>query len=203
MPPIPILVKRNLFTPFEEDVNDADTTEQTTTNIVKKALKKLREIDALKQKQFHTPEEVEKINTESYWQSFLEPLTAEQKPKETEERKFKQYMRHLEKESKKEKKQKKEAAAKKAKEEAEAREREEYAKEYEKTQLLKNPNYLLEKQLETEFHDEIADCDSPCRAFRKLSLKYHPDKHPTEKSKYENIQKLLGTIRDDYVNNEP
>jgi len=54
---------------------------------VRKALKKLREIDALKEKTEYNPEELDKLAKETYWKNILDP--PDTKAKEDEERKAK------------------------------------------------------------------------------------------------------------------
>ena len=65
MPPSP---SNNRFENLEE-VHDV----VPTINIIRKAKKKLREIEHLKQKPTHTPEEVAKIAEESYWRLIIPP----------------------------------------------------------------------------------------------------------------------------------
>jgi hypothetical protein len=192
---------------------------------VRKALKKLREIDALKEKTEYNPEELEKLAKETYWKNILDP--PDTKAKEDEERKAKQYKRHLEKEAKKEAKRLvEEERMKKQREEQQKREAEErtrnkhrydeYLKrkaeqeeaeenrrrEYEENRKVELERIESENRFKQQYIDEfskaVAIYKSPARAFRKLSLKYHPDKNPENREAAENIQKILGDIRDGY-----
>jgi len=56
----------------------------------------------------------------------------------------------------------------------------------------------FKQQYIDEFSNAVSIYKSPSRAFRKLSLKYHPDKNPENREVAENIQKILGDIRDEY-----
>jgi hypothetical protein len=189
---------------------------------VRKALKKLREIDALKEKTDYTQEELEKLAKETYWKNILDP--PDTKAQLDAERKAKQNKRHLEKESKKEAKRlvEEELLKKQQKRDSEEREKhkrlhEEYLKrkaereaaeensrrEYEenrKAELEKNErDNRFKQQYIDEFAKAVAIYKSPGRAFRKLSLKYHPDKNPENREEAENIQKILGDIRSTYM----
>lgn len=192
---------------------------------VRKALKKLREIDALKEKTDYTQEELEKLAKETYWKNILDP--PDTKAQLDAERKAKQNKRHLEKESKKEAKRLvEEERLKKQREtqmkrEAEKREKhkrlhEEYLRrkaereeaeensrrEYEEKMKAELEKTKLETRFKQQYIDEFAKAvaiyKSSGRAFRKLSLKYHPDKNPENREHAENIQKILGEIRDEY-----
>uniref|UniRef100_A0A6C0JX47 J domain-containing protein n=1 Tax=viral metagenome TaxID=1070528 RepID=A0A6C0JX47_9ZZZZ len=196
------------------------------TTEVRKALKKLREIDALKGKPDYTPEELDKLATETYWKNILDPHDT--KAKEDEERKAKQYKRHMEKEAKKKAKrlaeelhmrkqteaQQKREAEERAKnkqrddeyrrrkaeqEQAEENRRREY-EENKKAELerIESENRFKQQYID-EFTKAVSIYKSPDRAFRKLSLKYHPDKNQANIQHAENIQKILGDIRSAYV----
>jgi peptide subunit release factor 1 (eRF1) len=58
--------KTNIYDNLEEVFD-----EKTTNNVIRKANKKLREIDLLKQKVYLTEEEKNKIAKEKFWKSFL------------------------------------------------------------------------------------------------------------------------------------
>jgi hypothetical protein len=181
---------------------------------VRKALKKLREIDALKEKTDYTPEELEKLASETYWKNILEP--PDTKCVEEAERKSKQYKRHLEKEAKKEAKRlaeeermrkQNDARLKREAEEMARKKQRHYERkpqrEYEDKMQAELERVRSETQFKQQYINEFAMAISiykcPDRAFRKLSLKYHPDKNPADREHAEKIQKILGEIREQYV----
>lgn len=63
-----MLIKTNIYDNLEEVFD-----EKTTNNVIRKANKKLREIELLKQKSDLTDEEINKIAKEKFWKSFLPP----------------------------------------------------------------------------------------------------------------------------------
>ncbi len=63
-----MLSKRNVFENLDEIIDD-----RTTNNVVRKAKKKLREIETIKQKSSITDEEKDKLRNEKFWISFLPP----------------------------------------------------------------------------------------------------------------------------------
>jgi hypothetical protein len=193
-------------------LREENYTMPSRTTEVRKALKKLREIDALKEKTEYTLEELDKLAKETYWKNILDP--SDRKAKEDEERKAKQYQRHMEKEAKKEAKRLAEEARMKKQQKREAEERaqknkqrnDEYHRkkqaeeEYMKAELERiERNNMFKQQYIDEFAKAVSMYKSPERAFRKLSLKYHPDKNPENREQAENIQKILGDIRSTYV----
>jgi hypothetical protein len=171
-------------------------------DILKKAQKKLREIEPLKNKPNKTREEVDKLNMESYWLSIVSPSACD----ECEERKKKQLARHNEKEKKKE--QKKEEVERKRL----AREKRETDRELLKQKEILNRieeeirNQIKEiqkklkepvaEQIEREFAVMFAECKNANKVFRTLSLKYHPDKN-LGNPRAEEFQ-ILVNVRDKY-----
>jgi hypothetical protein len=70
----------------------SDTKDPSTSCPTRKAHKKLREIEKLKQKMNKTPEEYNKIQEESNWRAIVEPVLtdASETPEDIEQRKTKQ-----------------------------------------------------------------------------------------------------------------
>jgi len=191
---------KNIYKNLEID----ELGDPTTNQIGRKAIKKLREIEALKTKINPTAEERKKIATERYWMNILHP--EENKPDN------KPTAKELKKQADKEKRQKREEEknnqkalraeqeiqegmkreqarlkseeeARKArlKSEEEARKaRDQYESQREVENVLKpfheNPLAML---IYKEYM-AISRKDNHKMAFRKLSMKYHPDKNPTE-----------------------
>jgi len=193
----------------------------TTTQLGRKAVKKLREIEALKSKPNPTSEECEKIATERYWQNILHPEenktdnkpTAKELKKQAD--KEKRWKREEEKNNKKvlqaqqefDERAKREEARKKIEEETrkareEAREKARILFESQREQMV------LEKILDP-FHElplaiviyneymALSRIESHKIAFRKLSMKYHPDKNPTKNTTLH--QQILHHIHDKFV----
>jgi len=147
---------------------------------VKKALKKLKEIELLKQKSQLNREEQEKVDKEKYWNNIVYPSKYEPDPKIEKERKRKQNERHAEKMKKKEERKRTEP------------------------QEEPQPKFYHEKEkviteLEREFFEMFSKTDRNAdKTFRKLSTKYHPDKNTGRKEWAEHNQKLLGELREKY-----
>jgi len=147
---------------------------------VKKALKKLKEIELLKQKSQLNEEEQEKVDKEKYWNNIVYPPKYEPDPQIEKERKRKQNERHAEKMKKKEERKKTEP------------QEEPRPKSYrEKEKII--------TELEGEFLEMFSKTDRNAdKTFRKLSTKYHPDKNAHRKEWAEHNQKSLGELREKY-----
>jgi len=203
----------NVFYALEEEISYLPS----RSTEVRKALKKLREIDALKEKTTYTPEELEKLSKEAYWKSILDP--PDTKKQEEDERKAKQYKRHMEKEAKRasrlaaeEERLKKERDARIKREEEQMRRNAERQRAEEDRRRIHDEQMrreLEEKHRDARFRQTYVDefrsamsvYKTPDRAFRKLSLKYHPDKNPENRDQAEKIQKILGEVRDQFTHN--
>lgn len=194
----------------------------TASNETRKAEKKLREIAALKLKTQLTKEERDKLAKESYWKQFVPSADIPRGMSKQEEdaRKEKQFKRHVEKEKQKnarisaEELRKKKEHEERAKRLAEANAkyeeqrqqyREQHRQQYEeemRAQMLQAHRELAENMFRqsiiNEFTTAVAIHKTPDRAFRKLSLKYHPDKNPENRERAEIIQKILVDIRETY-----
>jgi len=211
-----------IFGVLHENHADDDAPISTTANETRKAEKKLREIAALKLKTQLTKEESEKLAKESYWKQFI-PCTEIPRgmsKQEEDARKEKQFKRHAEKEKQKKarilaeelRKKKEDEERQKRLDEANAKYeqqqkqyREKYREQYEedmRAQMLQAQRDLAENMFRqsiiNEFTTAVAIHKTPDRAFRKLSLKYHPDKNPEDKDRAEKIQKILVDIRETY-----
>jgi len=135
------------------------STSHNSSTDSRKAEKKLREIDKLKQKSVHTKEEIEKLKTETYYRRIVNPfykseeekneefISAECKRKEIEELKQRQYARHLEKEKRRQQKNNKE---REKKEKEMEKEREKKEKEMEKERAERKKSYSEREKRERE-----------------------------------------------------
>ena len=197
----------NIFGVFEDS--------ETEIPSVKKALKKLREIDALKSKGLShlSAQELEKVSQERHWKSFLPGFIQEiareklvsvkvpPSPKKLKQMEKKAELRRraeLEKERKETERKRREEyereekeAEKKRRKQQEDRERKQQKKEEKRRQeeLMKSPEYAME----FEFQEMIKKCGGNVdSAFRKLSLKYHPDKN----SGKDQMQKILLDLKE-------
>lgn len=206
---------KNSFTVLREE----DEEVVFTKNFKRKVLKKLREIDAFKKKEILNSSELEKLGKENYWKSILNPNIKQKKKKEINpELKKKQYARYLRKEENKRRKkikmrkriekQKKLAKERKEKEIREKIEMEKRRKEQEaedkKRKEQKRSKILRKKlretrddnQIKREFLLKIIKGMAIDKVFRKMSLKYHPDKN-NNKQWAKNMQQKLIDIRDE------
>jgi hypothetical protein len=151
----------NCDNPFNRiSINEVPTI--STANILKKAIKKLREIESLKNKTCHTDAEINKINDEQHWKDILHPKKNVNSDtdiySDLQKTKEKQNKRHLDK---LEKRKKKDALMRKKKKINDALKKEQYIKEqkrrYEKEeqeqkqkQKQKQKQYEKEKQKQYE-----------------------------------------------------
>jgi hypothetical protein len=205
---------KNSFSLLKED----DEELVFTKNFKRKILKKIREINALKKKEKLNESELEKIGKENYWRGKLCPNLNRKKNKVNHDLKKKQYARHQKKQEKNRKrklkekrrieKQKKEAREKEEREIKEKLERDKRKQEEEqenKKREEKRKKRNLQKKLreisqsnpmKKEFIEKILEGVSVDKIFRKMSLKYHPDKNANKKWA-EEMQKKLIDIRDE------
>ena len=213
------------FANFQTDEFDGTSSDAKINTEVRKAHKKLREIDVLKKKEVKTKEELDKIQMEMHWLSILFPNEEKAVDEGVEQRKRKQQKRHDEKERAKERKRKAEEIANERRREEE-RKREELRQEREEREerdqsrkerdqsrkerdqsrkerqqieasVFMNP---MERRIEKEFVQLLSENDNNVnKVFRLLSLKYHPDKHLDDKSGAEEIQKILGNVKEMYM----
>jgi hypothetical protein len=180
----------------------------SSSNPLRKAEKKLREIEVLKSKSIRTLDEEEKIKKETYYRRILNPSYKtdeekqeearifERKQKEMEDLKKRQYARHLEKEMKKKERLEKDPRF---------QEWEKYRQRQEEEQR-KHRQYIEDQrrhkdaelsELQTEYIELLEkNRFNNCKTFRLLSFKYHPDKNLENREWAEIQQKKLLDIRD-------
>jgi len=200
----------NRFTHLAND-NYNDNNDTSNTNIVKKALKKLREIQALEHKDNLSPQELDKIAGKHMWERMVPSLnsTSNENPQvkiktKTKEKREKEKRLKMEREQRtREKKEQAERLERKKKEQAERLER--MKKEEEKRikrEELKEKYKKTKANTITELDEEwiftlcnIYDNDT-CKTFRFLSKKYHPDKNINNQN--QELQKRLVYLRDFY-----
>ena len=165
---------------------------------VKKALKKLREIQALEYKTHLSPEEQIKLSEKSKWESILpQPETTHSCKSSSKETK-----KEKEKEKQKDKLKRQQRAIEikqKLRQEAKEREIEELrlAKERElasQKEIYKCFKAKTVKELEKEWNFSLINVynNDALKAFRQMSIKYHPDKTGSS----DVLQKHLGQLRD-------
>lgn len=160
---------------------------------VKKALKKLREIQALEYKTHLSPEEQIKLSEKSKWESILPSpeiprlsTSHKETKKDKEKEKLKRQQRAIE-------------IKQKLRQEAKEREIEELRLAKERELALQKEIYKCFrakniKELEKEWHFSLINIynNDALRAFRQMSIKYHPDKTGNSDA----LQKHLGQLRD-------
>jgi len=179
--------KQNIYEHLDTD--DSDDIHLSTQNEKRKASKKLREIELLEKKETLTVEEIEKVKMKQKWIKILHPIHDIKIT--NDECKMKQQARHIAKEKKRERE--KEKQKKDAERKQQESERREKIREEEKNQ---NVGCLLEK----EFIDELTkNGGNVNRVFRLLSLKYHPDRNINQLKDSIGKQKILGNIREKYL----
>ena len=227
---IEVILKRHIYTMakatatftfanFQTDEFDGTSSDAKINTEVRKAHKKLREIDVLKKKEVKTKEELDKIQMEMYWLSILFPNEEKPVDEGVEQRKRKQQKRHDEKERMKQRKRKAEEIANERRREEERKreelrqereereERDQSREERDQSRKERQENIIgcvsmnpMERRIEKEFVQLLSENDNNVnKVFRLLSLKYHPDKHLDDKNGAEEIQKILGNIKEMYL----
>lgn len=172
--------------------------------------------ERVKEKTTYTSEELKKLSNETYWKSILDPPNT--KKQEEDKRKAKQQDRHLEKEAKRASRLAAEEERLKERDARFKREEEQMRRNAERQRAEENNHRIHDEQIRREleekhryaklrqiyvdeFRSAVSVYKSPDRAFRKFSLKYHPDKNPENREQAEKIQKILGEIRDQFTHN--
>jgi hypothetical protein len=196
-----------------------------TEHYIRKAHKKLREIEALKKKPTKTPEEWEKIHQEGDWLDIVKPINISIEPttEEVKERKEKQRektkMKKIEKQLYDEKQKHK-------------REIELLKKQFQEQQLFKmkqltdenrelkneilklkskkssprqsSSSYYqgdevsIEEKIEDEFHELYSELGSYRKVYLQMMRSYHPDKCTAAIA--QPAAKFLGVLKQRYVN---
>lgn len=184
----------NLFTVLEN--NDDNFVPTSREKFLKKAAKKMNEIERLEEKgKYHslTREECEKLNQKNFWWACLyNEKLEEKKPSENKKR------------NKKEEERKRKEAEIKRREERkeEERKKEEQKKEEDKKRkileiLKKKTNKII--NIEEEYRELLLlHNGNNNKTFRMLSLKYHPDKNVGKLEWATEMQKKLGVCKNIY-----
>jgi len=155
----------------------------SNTNHIKKALKKLREIQKLEHKDNLTQLELEKISGKKKWERMIPNSNSDEKKQVKSKKKEKR-------EKEKREKMEREQRERELKEEEERRKREEWIEQYKK----RKANNVKELDAEWKFTVKNICDDDISKTFRLLSKKYHPDKN--NNSENQELQKRLVYLRD-------
>ena len=185
-----------------------------TNNERRKAEKKLKEIQTLLKKTSHTKEELDKLATEQHWKDIIDWIdnpkkTAEKteetpkmiknrlkrkREKEKRERELEEILKRREKEAEEQKRRHQEDRKQKRQEEEEFRKQQQKRQEEEEFRK----HHREHQDLWSEFDAVYRQNNNVNKTFRKLSVKYHPDKNIGKKQSTEAKQKELTNIRDYY-----
>jgi ATP-dependent Lon protease len=212
------------------NLHDDVVNDPGTTNERRKAEKKLKEIQTLIKKTSHTKEELDKLATEQHWKDIIDwfdnpKKTAETKPEETQKtiknrlkrkREKEKRERQLEEILKQRRRREKEAEEQKRRHEEyrKQRQEEEFRKQEQKRQEEEEfrkqeqtrqeeefrKHHYKHQYLWSEFEALYRQNNDVNKTFRKLSVKYHPDKNIGKQEWAEAKQKELTNIRDHYSN---
>ena len=203
----------NLFSAIAETDDDFKITSRES--FLRKASKKLKEIEILKEKgKYHslTTDECLKLEKESFWEACLYEETKPSKPNLKEDRK-----------RKKEEEQRQKQEEQKKKEEEQRRVYEEYKRKIEEEQRQKREEEKIRKEeerkrkkqekktkkqvkslslsLEEEYRNLLLlHRGNNNKTFRLLSLKYHPDKNVGKQTWANEMQKKLVDCREMFSN---
>ena len=185
----------------------SDTIDTSTSCPTRKAHKKLREIEKLKQKMNKTPEEYNKIQEESNWRAIVEPVLtdASETPDDIEQRKTKQREKSQIKDLKRKLDTQKEKI-RQLKLENHQLNRENQQLKLENQQVKKRKcssfNYnadavSMEEKIEDEFLELYQQKGSYKQTYKEMIMKYHPDKNSTEIG--HKITTILNILKQRYV----
>ena len=168
----------------------SDSGDSGTSCPMRKAHKKVREIEKLKQKMNKTPEEYNKIQEESYWRAIVEPVLtdASERPEDIEQRKTKQREKSQIKDLKRKLDIQKEKIRQLKLENHHLKLENQHLK-LENQQVKKGKgssfNYnadsvSMEEKIEDEFLELYQQKGSYKQTYKEMIMKYHPDKNSTE-----------------------
>jgi hypothetical protein len=208
----------NIYSNLDSPQSNEDN---STSCPLRKAKKKMREIEKLKQKQNKTPQEYAKIREEPIWRAIVEPVYTGNEPSEKEllqkriKRHYKKQIVELEKKLKAEKeKHKKEMDfMKKQFQEQDnyktskirALEREnELLKTQQKERPKQKSNFdfrateiSFEEKIVEEFDELTRTLGSQKKAYRSMIINYHPDKCK-QKDISDKAIYILNALKDNY-----
>ena len=162
-----------------------------TNNERRKAEKKLKEIQNLLKKTSHTKEELDKLATEQHWKDIIDWIDNPKKMEETQKTIKNRLKRKREKE-----KRERELEEIRKRREKEAEEQKRRYQEYRKQR--QEEEFREHQELWSEFDTMYRQNNDVNKTFRKLSVKYHPDKNIGKKQWSEAKQQELTNIRDHY-----
>lgn len=208
----------NLFSAIAETDEDFKITSRES--FLRKASKKLKEIEILKEKGKYnslTADECLKLEKESFWEACLYEETKPSKPNPKEERKrkkeeeqrqkqeeqkkkeeeqrrlYEEYKRKIEEEQRQKREQEKKQEQKRKEEERKRKKQEKKDKK-----IKQNCNSL---SLEEEYRNLLLlHRGNNNKTFRLLSLKYHPDKNVGKQTWANEMQKKLVDCREMFSN---
>jgi hypothetical protein len=161
--------KQNIYRHLDITTEDDNIESHNTQNEQRKALKKLREINLLDQKESLSKEEEKKVQMKGHWERILNPLPSSsfyENKQPDEECKQKQQARHLLKEQKRQKEKEKQEKINQEREQKEKQKRErEQQREKEKQEKIKQKKQ--EVNSEDNSDEDTEDDENP---FSKMSI---------------------------------
>jgi len=183
----------NCDNPFNHiSINEVPTI--STANILKKAIKKLREIESLKNKTCHTDAEINKINDEQHWKDILHPKKNVNSDtdiySDLQKTKEKQNKRHLDK---LEKRKKRDALMRKKKKINDALKKEQYIKEQQR-RYEKQKQYEKEKQKQYEKEKQKQYEKEKQKQYRRYFYEEHFYEEQSKINKKSDIYKEFITL---------
>ena len=150
--------KQNIYRHLDITTEDDNIESHNTQNEQRKALKKLREINLLDQKESLSKEEEKKVQMKGHWERILNPLPSSsfyENKQPDEECKQKQQARHLLKEKKRQKEKEKQEKINQEREQKEKQKRErEQQREKEKQEKIKQEKQEREEQQKREREEQ-------------------------------------------------